>query len=97
MFDALAELALDPRGAADEAAVEVWRQLDPVLWERTGDAWTVLRGVSREKIGRAFSMPGFHAMVRSLVREWNPAPDGEERDRGGRESSEPRLALDIKD
>ena len=34
-FDALAELALDMRWSWDRATDEVWRQLDPELWEIT--------------------------------------------------------------
>jgi starch phosphorylase len=34
-FDSLAELALDMRWSWNHAADEIWRQLDPVLWELT--------------------------------------------------------------
>jgi glycogen phosphorylase len=33
-FDSLAELALDMRWSWNHAADEVWRQLDPALWNR---------------------------------------------------------------
>ena len=39
---ALTELALDLRWAWNHAADDLWRQLDPDLWERTGNAWFVL-------------------------------------------------------
>ncbi|MBN2437348.1 MAG: DUF3417 domain-containing protein [Deltaproteobacteria bacterium] len=32
-FDSLAELALDMRWSWNHATDEVWRQLDPALWE----------------------------------------------------------------
>jgi len=34
-FDSLAELALDMRWSWNHAADEVWRQLDPALWDLT--------------------------------------------------------------
>ena len=49
-FDSLAELALDMRWSWNHATDEVWRQLDPVLWELTHNPWVVLQTVSREKL-----------------------------------------------
>jgi len=34
-FDSLAELALDMRWSWNHAADEVWRELDPALWDLT--------------------------------------------------------------
>lgn len=49
-FDSLAELALDMRWSWNHVTDQVWRQLDPVLWEFTHNPWTVLQTVSREKL-----------------------------------------------
>ena len=49
-FDSLAELALDMRWSWNHATDEVWRQLDPELWEITHNPWVVLQTVSRDKI-----------------------------------------------
>ena len=49
-FDSLAELALDMRWSWNHATDEVWRQLDPVLWELTHHPWVVLQTVSRDKV-----------------------------------------------
>ena len=38
-FDSLAELALDMRWSWNHATDEVWRQLDPELWEITNNPW----------------------------------------------------------
>ena len=35
-IDPLAELALNMRSSWNHATDEVWKKLDPVLWERTG-------------------------------------------------------------
>ena len=49
-FDSLAELALDMRWSWNHAADEVWRQLDPALWELTYNPWAVLQTVSRDQL-----------------------------------------------
>ena len=51
-FDSLAELALDMRWSWNHATDEVWRQLDPELWEITHNPWVVLQTVSRDRIER---------------------------------------------
>src|SRR5512143_1457148 len=38
-FESLAELALDMRWSWSHAADEVWKQLDPALWEATYNPW----------------------------------------------------------
>ena len=48
-FDSLAELALDMRWSWNHATDEVWRQLDPELWELTQNPWVVLQTVSRDR------------------------------------------------
>jgi len=49
-FDSLSELALDMRSSWNPATDQVWRQLDPVLWELAHNPWVVLQTVSREKL-----------------------------------------------
>ena len=66
-FDSLAELALDLRSSWNHATDQVWRQLDPVLWELTHNPWVVLQTVSREKIQRALADPTFRKNVDDLV------------------------------
>ena len=58
-FDSLAELALDMRSSWNHATDQVWRQLDPVLWELTHNPWVVLQTVSREKLQRDLSRSRF--------------------------------------
>ncbi len=67
-FDSLAELALDMRSSWNHATDQVWRQLDPVLWEITHNPWGVLQAVSREKLQRDLADPTFRAAVDDLVR-----------------------------
>ena len=58
-FDSLAELALDMRWSWNHATDEVWRQLDPELWEITHNPWVVLQTVSRDQIERVLADPVF--------------------------------------
>ncbi|HEX8012296.1 MAG TPA: alpha-glucan family phosphorylase [Casimicrobiaceae bacterium] len=67
-FDSLAELALDMRSSWNHATDQVWRQLDPVLWEITHNPWVVLQTVSREKLQRDLADPAFRKNVDHLVR-----------------------------
>ncbi len=66
-FDSLAELALDMRWSWNHAADEVWRQLDPALWELTHNPWVVLQTVSRGQIERVSADPVFRKRVDDLV------------------------------
>jgi starch phosphorylase len=66
-FDSLAELALDMRWSWNHAADEVWRQLDPDLWELTYNPWVVLQTVSRGRIERMTADPIFRKTVDDLV------------------------------
>ena len=66
-FDSLAELALDMRWSWNHATDEVWRQLDPKLWEITHNPWVVLQTVSRDQIKRVLADPVFRKNVDGLV------------------------------
>ncbi len=67
-FDSLAELALDMRWSWNHATDEVWRRLDPALWEFTQNPWVVLQTVSRDKLQRVSTDPAFRKKVNALVR-----------------------------
>jgi starch phosphorylase len=67
-FDALSELALNMRWSWNHATDEVWRQLEPELWEITHNPWVVLQTVSRERIERVLADPVFRENVDDLVR-----------------------------
>jgi len=66
-FDSLAELALDMQWSWNHATDEVWRQLDPRLWELTQNPWVVLQTASRDQIERVLADPVFRKNVDSLV------------------------------
>jgi starch phosphorylase len=66
-FDSLAELALDMRWSWNHAADEVWRELDPALWDLTHSPWGVLQTVSRDRMERVLGDPGFRKKVDDLL------------------------------
>ncbi|MDD4972130.1 MAG: alpha-glucan family phosphorylase [Paludibacter sp.] len=66
-LDSLAELALDLRWSWDHAADEVWRQLDPNLWDMTHSPWVVLQTVSRDKFESLMADPVFKEKVNVLL------------------------------
>ena len=68
-FDSLAELALNLRWSWNHATDEVWRQLDPKLWEITHNPWVVLQTVSRDQIERMLADPVFRKNVDGLVQD----------------------------
>jgi starch phosphorylase len=67
-FDSLAELALDMRWSWNHSADDVWRRLDPVLWELTYNPWVVLQTVSRDRLVGVLADPVFVKKVDALVR-----------------------------
>jgi glycogen phosphorylase len=67
-FESLAELALDMRWSWSHYADEVWRQIDPKLWEITQNPWVILQTVSRSQFQRLFANPVFRKKVDALVK-----------------------------
>lgn len=66
-FDSLAELALDMRSSWNHATDQVWRQLDPVLWELTHNPWVIIQTASREKLQRVLTDITFRKNIDNLV------------------------------
>jgi starch phosphorylase len=65
--DSLAELALDLRWSWNHAADDLWRQLDPSLWDLTHNPWVILQTVSRSDLESVLAKPGFREKVKGLV------------------------------
>ena len=66
-FDSLEALALDLRWSWNHSTDEVWRNLDPRLWDSTHNPWVVLQTVSRDQIERALGDPIFRGKVDGLI------------------------------
>ena len=73
----LSELALDMRWSWDHSADEIWRQLDPELWDMTHNPWAVLQTISRDHFQSVIDDPVFREKIDSIVKsrkETNAAP-----------------------
>ena len=66
-FESLSELALDLHWAWNHSTDQIWRQLDPVLWELTHNPWVVLQTVAREKVEGLLADPTFRTQVEALL------------------------------
>lgn len=67
-FDSVAELALDMRSSWNHAADDVWKELDPVLWELTHNPWLVLQTVAHDRLERLLANPAFRGKVEALLK-----------------------------
>jgi starch phosphorylase len=74
-FESLAELALDMRWSWNHGTDEVWRTLDPPLWELTQNPWVVLQTVSRDQIERVLADPAFRKNIDDLLRAKHQAAE----------------------
>ncbi len=68
MEDLLA-LALDLRSSWHHAPDELWRRLDPRLWELTHNPWVVLQTVSRDQIECALADHDFRSKLEDLTEQ----------------------------
>lgn len=67
-FEELIELALDLRWSWNHGADDIWRPLDPELWDLTRNPWVILETASPQKIERLASDEDFRARVKRLAR-----------------------------
>ena len=66
---ALTELAMDLRWSWNHCSDELWRRLDPALWDLTLHPNVVLQTVSREKLASALADPDYCGLLDRLIRE----------------------------
>ena len=65
--DALTRLALDLGWSWNHSADEIWKKLDPELWELTGNPWLILQAASPQKLDRLD--PALRTRVERLLAE----------------------------
>jgi glycogen phosphorylase len=63
----LVELALDVRWSWNHAADQIWKQLDPQLWDSLRSPWGVLRSVGKDRIEQLLADPTFRGNVDALL------------------------------
>jgi starch phosphorylase len=74
--DALTRLALDLHWSWNHSTDEVWKRLDPELWELTGNPWLILQAISQKKLDE-ISDSGFGMRVEQVLaamQEKNASP-----------------------
>jgi len=74
-FDSLAELALDLRWSWNHCTDEVWRKLDPALWELTQNPWVVLQTVSKDKLKSVLADSAFRKTIDGLLQSKRQAAE----------------------
>ena len=74
-LESLVELALDMRWSWNHSADEVWKQLDPRLWDLTYNPWVILQTVSRDQLLRVLADPAFREKVDDLVQAGHQATE----------------------
>ncbi len=67
--EALAQLALDLRWSWKHSSDQLWRRLDPELWDLTHNPWVILQTVSREKLQSAAGDATVRQYVEELLQE----------------------------
>src|SRR5690348_8001224 len=67
LLASLTELALDLRWSWNHSTDELWRRLDPELWELTQNPWVVLQTISRQAIRDASADPTFCKKVEQIL------------------------------
>jgi len=68
--DGLTRLALDLSWSWNHSTDEIWKRLDPELWELTGNPWLILQSISRRTL-HSLSDDAFRAQVERLLAEVN--------------------------
>ncbi len=74
-WDSLTRLALDMSWSWNHSVDEIWKLLDPELWELTGNPWLIVQSMSKEKLEclkREFlTDSAFRQRVEQLLAELN--------------------------
>jgi starch phosphorylase len=65
--DPLTELALDLRWTWNHSTDDLWRELEPELWEATRNPWLILQAVSQNRLERLLGEPRFRDRVQALL------------------------------
>ncbi len=66
--ETLTQLALDLHWSWNHSTDEIWKELDPELWELTENPWLILKSVSQETLDRVQD-PKFRGRLEQLLAE----------------------------
>jgi starch phosphorylase len=65
--DRITQLAVDLRWTWNHSTDELWRDLEPELWDATRNPWVVLQTASRERLDRLLAEPQFRDRVDAIL------------------------------
>src|SRR5208337_1471116 len=63
MLAVLTELALNLDWSWSHSSDNLWRQIDPEMWELTHNPWVILQSVSSERLQAVSSTPQFQSTL----------------------------------
>ncbi len=63
-IESLMELALNMRWSWNHSADELWKELDPALWNLTHNPWIVLQTISHQELEKKMALPSFRDKTR---------------------------------
>ncbi|MCL4471274.1 MAG: alpha-glucan family phosphorylase [Gammaproteobacteria bacterium] len=66
-MESLVELSLDLRWTWSHAADRLWQEIDPAVWERTGNPWLLLQSVSQRRLEQLAQERDFRAELERLL------------------------------
>ncbi len=67
-IDSLMELALNMRWSWNHSADELWKELDPALWNLTHNPWIVLQTISHQELEKKMALPSFRDKIDELMK-----------------------------
>ncbi|MBW4026260.1 MAG: glycosyltransferase family 1 protein [Acidobacteria bacterium] len=68
-LESLVQLALDLRWSWHHTSDELWRRLEPELWDLTQNAWVILQTVSQQKLKATLEQPAMMQLLQELIAE----------------------------
>ena len=71
----LIDMALDLRWSWNHAADKLWREVDPELWDRTGNPWLILQTVATDRLRVLAADTSFRKLVEDSMVEHREAVD----------------------
>jgi starch phosphorylase len=69
VLERLRTVALDLRWTWSHRADALWQRLDAATWERTGNPWALLQGLTHERLEQVIAEPGFTEELERLEHE----------------------------
>jgi starch phosphorylase len=75
-LEPLIDLALDLHWSWNHTADRLWKYIDPVLWDRTGNPWLILQTVASTRLKALAADPDFRKLLDEVATGHNEAVDG---------------------